>query len=856
MDKLKQVNVTRRLIWAFSILVLIFILFGMFTIYDIHTVSELTRTIYNHPLAVSNAALQSNVSITKIHRNMKDVVLFTSPSEINRSIEAVNEQEKQVYNYLDIVKERIIGNEGKILENEARKLFDTWRPIREEVIEFVRRGKKEIAAGITIGRGANHVALLEEKMLGLTAYAREKASGFMHETERLHSRLNLTWIIFLLLGVLTSLLVAFFTIRRTASAERALQESEERYRRFVENVPVAVYRNEPDLKGKFLMANPTFLKMFGLDSEEELKEMSVADLYMNPDERKAFSDNVRAKGKATEVELLLKKKDETPFWGSVSARIMDDESGKGSYFDCTIVDITNRKQAEEELQESEKRFRTIYENAPVLIYSFDKDGRCILWNKMCEKRFGWTMEEINTYDNPLSLFYPDPEIQEQVRDSLTLKSEEVFREWHPMTKDGSELVTLWANFRLPDGTVINIGYDITENRREEEALREREEKLARSKKMEAIGLMAGGVAHDLNNILSGIVSYPELLLMDLPEDSPLREPIKTIKESGMRAADVVEDLLTIARGVAGGKEVLNLNTVVEEYLDSAEHHKLERIHPLTTFKTEFDAELLNIAGSVSHVKKVLMNLIVNASEAIVGTGTVTVSTVNRYLDEPLKGYEDVRTGEYVVLAISDNGSGISPQDLDRIFEPFYTKKVMGRSGTGLGLAVVWNSMQDHDGYINVKSSGKGTVFKLYFPTTREQVADEKEQVPLEDYLGHGENILVVDDEERQRKIACVMLTKLGYTAETVSSGEEAIEYIKQNPVDLIVLDMVMPKGINGRETYEQIIKIRPGQKAVIASGYAKTKEVDIAQGLGAGKYIRKPYVLEKIGLAVKEELGK
>ena len=222
----------------------------------------------------------------------------------------------------------------------------------------------------------------------------------------------------------------------------------------------------------------------------------------------------------------------------------------------------------------------------------------------------------------------------------------------------------------------------------------------------------------------------------------------------------------------------------------------------------------------------------------------------------MKGYEDIRTAEYVLLNVSDDGSGISPEDLERIFEPFYTKKMMGRSGTGLGLAVVWNSMQDHNGYINVKSSEKGTVFELYFPVTREEVAGVEEEVPMEDYLGHGEKILVVDDEKRQREIASEILTRLGYTAETVSSGEEAIEYVKENPVDLIVLDMVMPKGINGRKTYEEIIKIRPGQKAIIASGYAKTKEVDKAQELGAGKYIKKPYTLPKVGVAVKEELEK
>jgi len=281
----------------------------------------------------------------------------------------------------------------------------------------------------------------------------------------------------------------------------------------------------------------------------------------------------------------------------------------------------------------------------------------------------------------------------------------------------------------------------------------------------------------------------------------------------MRAADVVEDLLTIARGVATGKEVLNLNTMVEKYLDSAEHQKLEKIHPLTVFKTELDSELLNITGSASHVKKILMNLIVNASEAIEGKGTVAVSTINRYLDQPLKGYEDVRIGEYVVLAISDDGSGISPQDLERIFEPFYTKKVMGRSGTGLGMAVVWGSVKDHGGYIDVQShEEKGTVFTLYFPANRGDLPGEKLTVSIEDCRGHGESVLVVDDVEEQRKIASGMLRELGYSVVSVSSGEEAVQYLKTNNADLLLLDMIMDPGMDGFDTYKKIIELHPGQK--------------------------------------------
>jgi len=360
----------------------------------------------------------------------------------------------------------------------------------------------------------------------------------------------------------------------------------------------------------------------------------------------------------------------------------------------------------------------------------------------------------------------------------------------------------------------------------------------------------------LNNVLSGIVSYPELILMDLPEDSKLRKPIETIQESGHRAAAIVQDLLTVARGVATTKEVLNLNDLVGDYLHSPEFNKLKQFHPTVKVKTSLDTDLFNISGSSVHIRKVVMNLVSNASEAIEGSGNVSISTMNRYVDRPLRGYDDVDIGEYAILSVSDDGSGIPSHDLERIFEPFYTKKVMGRSGTGLGLAVVWNTVQDHKGYIDVTSQENGTTFELYFPTTRDEVSGKDLSRPIKDYQGNKETILVVDDEENQREISCKMLDKLGYKTKAVSSGQEAVEYLKENTVDLILLDMIMDPGINGRETYERIIKIHPKQKAIIVSGFAQTDEVKKAQKLGAGQYIKKPITLEKIGLAVKEELGK
>jgi CheY-like chemotaxis protein len=356
--------------------------------------------------------------------------------------------------------------------------------------------------------------------------------------------------------------------------------------------------------------------------------------------------------------------------------------------------------------------------------------------------------------------------------------------------------------------------------------------------------------------LSGIVSYPQLLLMDLPEDSALRKPIETIQASGQRATEIVQDLLTVAKGAATSKKPINLNNLVRDYLNSPEFSKLKQNHPTVAVKTGLDSELLDMEGSRVHIRKVVMNLVSNALEAIEGNGNVTVATMNRYLDNPLRSYDHINIGEYVVLSVWDNGSGISPDDLERIFDPFYTKKIQGRSGTGLGLAVVWNVVQDHKGFIDVISGEKGTTFELYFPIARGELSVEDLSIPIEEYQGKGETILVVDDVQSQREISCKMLEILGYQPTAVSSGEEAVEYMRQHAADLILLDMIMDPGINGRETYERIIKIHPRQKAVIVSGFAKTDEVRRAQRLGAGKYIKKPLTLEKIGQVVKEALEK
>ncbi len=393
----------------------------------------------------------------------------------------------------------------------------------------------------------------------------------------------------------------------------------------------------------------------------------------------------------------------------------------------------------------------------------------------------------------------------------------------------------------------------------EQAEKEREQletRLQRARKMEALGTLAGGVAHDLNNILSGLVSYPELMLIDLPPDSPLQRPIRTMKDSGEKAAAIVQDLLTLARRGVAVTEVVSLNRIVRQYLLSFEFKKLKADYPAVRFETVLAKDLLHITGSPVHLSKTLMNLVSNAAEAITGIGHVTIETESRYVDRPISGYDDVEEGDYAVLSVTDDGIGISSDDTERIFEPFYTKKVMGRSGSGLGMAVVWGTVKDHQGYIDVQSTqGQGTRFALYFPAVREEVALPKPKSTIADLTGNGERILVVDDIRQQREIASDMLEKLGYKVATAGSGEEALAYLRRRKVDLLVLDMIMEPGMDGLETYRQVLAIHPGQKAVIASGFSETQRVREAQRLGAGMYVKKPYTMEKIGQAVREQLN-
>lgn len=531
--------------------------------------------------------------------------------------------------------------------------------------------------------------------------------------------------------------------------------------------------------------------------------------------------------------------------------------------DRLVQEIEERNRAYQALRESEEKLHDIFENVSDALFSHDLQGNFLETNLGMKRLLGYKDDESLPARFNLRDLAPE-RYASSIEDYLENvkkkdKSEGMMR---VLIKNGRECLVEYKNSLIRDASGKAIGIrgsarDVTEKFLAEKEKIKLQEQLQQAKKMEALGTLAGGVAHDLNNILSGIVSYPELLLMEVPDTSPLRKPLLTIQKSGEKAASIVQDLLTLARRGVAVSELIELNSVIREYLKSPEYQKVLLLHPDVEVITDFDDELrCIITGSPVHVAKTIMNLVTNAVESMPRGGRVSITTANATIHDPIKGLDAFREGQYVVFQISDTGVGMSEKDRERIFDPFYTKKVMGRSGTGLGLTVVWGTVKDMGGHIDVQSTaGNGSTFTLYFPAGNDAHVGKETRTESTALTGNGEKVLVVDDSAEQREIATRLLNKLGYTVVSASSGESAVEYLEKNATDLVLLDMIMSPGIDGLETYKRILKLHPKQKAIIASGYSETDRVREAQKLGAGVYIRKPYLMEKIGQAVKIELG-
>lgn len=532
-------------------------------------------------------------------------------------------------------------------------------------------------------------------------------------------------------------------------------------------------------------------------------------------------------------------------WGVVSVLIFMAIAG-------TIVLLFNRKlnikvaQKTRELAKEKLFIETIIETIPGTFYVFEEGNRLVRWNKNFLSLSGMSEEELVTM-KPLDWFRGKEKETAAKALQRLFETGEVMLEVASMTKDGETPQLLAAKLITIDGKqyMVGLSIDISERISLEQQLRQ-------AQKMESIGRLAGGVAHDFNNVLSIILGYSDLLLGDMSRNNPNRETIKIIQDAGNKAATLTRQLLAFSRKQVLKKKVISINTVIQNFLQILG----KMIGDDIIFTTHLTEDSCTIEADPGQIEQILMNMVVNARDAMPDGGEIILETAEIQIDKLYTDkHLDIEPGLYCLLIISDSGEGMDEEVLAKIFDPFFTTKELGR-GTGLGLATVYGIVKQHDGYIYVYSEkNKGTTFKIYFPASNNTAEQKESASTTKELLQGDETIMIVDDNTSICHLIVETLKPLGYNCLQAASGKDAIDALRKysGDVHLLLTDVVMP-GMSGRELAETIGKERPEIKVIFMSGY--TEDIIAHHGvLETGiNYIAKPIVLSKLTSKIRSVL--
>ncbi len=602
-------------------------------------------------------------------------------------------------------------------------------------------------------------------------------------------------------------------------------------------------------------------------SREELIDRDVLDIFYEDDRETVRKQLTQCRAKPDRVaqwEVRKTRKDGTLIWVRENVRPVQRNDGS-LVFHIVCEDITDHKHMLDKLTYAEMRYRTLVEKVPAISYAVDisDSPHTTYISPQVECLLGYTPEEwLRDPDFWHACIHPDD--QDRVRDEVWRNNETgepFFLEYRVRTKDGhyrwlrNHGVYMRDEHLRPRYT-HGVMIDITDTKLIEEREQELQARLIRAERMETIGLLAGGIAHDLNNLLGPLVGYPDLIAEQLPVGSPATRELRTMRDSALRASDIIQDLLTLARRDNTPQEPTNLNEVVRSYMKTPSYQKLRKDHPRVDMATRLAPELPRVSGSATHLLQVIMNLVQNAFEAIADRGRITLSTSAEQVQGPVGPFDTIAPGDCVVLRVEDTGCGIAADDLEHIFEPFYTRKGIGRRGTGLGLSVVYGILKDMQGAVDIQSTiDKGTAFSLYLPVSHKPTPTGSGPVDKPSW-GGSERLLIVDDIPEQRELACRLLSNLGYGVTAAASGEDALEAMGQSSFDLVILDMILGDGPDGLDVLGDILRSVPGQRCILMSGYAESDRVRKALKLGADSCIRKPFTMEKLGGAVRAALDR
>jgi PAS domain S-box-containing protein len=636
-----------------------------------------------------------------------------------------------------------------------------------------------------------------------------------------------------------------------------LEKARDRYSHLYDFAPMGYFTGTE--KGIITEANLTFASMLGAERSVLIGKPFThfvlkddQDIYYKHRQRLMEIEEPQM------CELRLVKKDAHEFYARLECMVINNKDDDLKQIRVTVSDITERKQAEEALRESEEKYRILTEESPIAVSLIGRDGRYKYFNPKFTEIFGYRLEDIPTGKEWFRKAYPDERyrkrviatwIDDQKKHGI---GEARRRTFNVKCKDGSEKVIHFRPVTLDKGDQIVLYEDITERKRAEEEKEKLEDQLRQSQKMESIGTLAGGIAHEFNNILGVIIGNNELAMMDVPDWSPAKDCLKEIQKASLRAKDVVRNILSFTRKTPPQRKPIQISTVIKDSL------KLLRasIPTMINIRQNILCEREMILADSTEMNQALMNLCTNAVQAVGDeAGVLEVSLEPTTLDEEsVAKYVGLNPGNFVKLTVRDTGHGIDPKIIDRIFDPYFTTKSLAEK-TGMGLAIVYGIVKKHDGAIRVESEvGKEALFEVLFPLfegEEEEVKEEPEDLPK-----GTERILFVDDEESLVKTVKRMLGGLGYQIETRTSSLEALELFKGEPhrFDLVITDMGMPK-MAGDRLAQELIRIQPDIPIIICTGYSERIDEDKAKEMGIRAYITKPLVMKDLEKTVRKVLN-
>ena len=614
-----------------------------------------------------------------------------------------------------------------------------------------------------------------------------------------------------------------------------LEEKVEIYRVLVESSPDLLYRT--DLEGRITFISSSVYRLSGYTAEEAVGMKMAEEVYRFPEERTAFLEMLRDKGRVTNFEAQLKRKDGSVWWASTNAHLYRDKAGEVVGVEGVTRDISELKTAEKALRESETRFRLAFHTSPDSInLNRASDGLFIDINQGFTQTLGFTFEDV-VGETSLSLnIWKDPGDRQRMIDGLAQKGFVQNLEAEFVGKDGKTRTGLLSARMLEindEKVILTITRDITDRKRMERQLQQ-------TQKFEAIATLAGGVAHDFNNLLMGIQGRVSLVAADLDATHPHTEHLKAVEEYIRTATDLTKQLLGFARG---GQYEIKPTDLNEFLLNSATMFGRTKKEIQIHTKLAEPSPVVDIDRS--QFEQVLLNLLVNAWQAMPQGGEIYLASQTVMLDETYCQPHHIEPGRYAKFSITDTGIGMDAAIRSKIFDPFFTTKGKGR-GTGLGLASAYGIVRNHHGIITVYSEpGQGTTFTIHLPLSdREAYQEDAEEKGL--VKGSG-TILLVDDEDMILEVGRAMLEKLGYRVIVAGGGEQALDTIRRmgEEIDLVVLDLIMP-GMSGGKVFDGIREACPRMPVILSSGYSINGQAKDIMAKGGNAFLQKPFNLSEL----------